>query len=82
MPVPEPPDPAVQELLGLLTVARAQLRTARTDLIRAQRLNEYVSAPASMTVRVMLRTRAFAVDVWADEVRALEEHARSMGLQP
>lgn len=80
LPLPEPPAEDVQELQQLLTYARAHHNAARVRLARAQQIAGY-SHPSSLLVRVMTRVRAFEADEWAREVAALEEHARSMGLQ-
>ena len=85
LPPVEPPDPAVEELLHALRVARehhagARERLHRVDLMRQQGV--MLGQRDSMTMRVLHAARTFEVELWDAEIDGLLARARELGIQP
>jgi hypothetical protein len=85
MPVPEPPAEDVAELNEQLLVAQHELAEATLRLAWVRDLNErarVLGTGERMRARVMTRVREVAVAAWSEELEALQERARKLGLQP
>lgn len=85
MPVPEPPAEDVAELNEQLLVAQHELAEATLRLTWVHDMAErgrVLGTPELMRLRVMTRVREVAVQAWAQELEALQQRARTLGLQP
>ena len=80
LPPAEPPADDVDQVLELLRIAREQLQGAGWRLDRVAYLRALGERDA-MALRVLIRSREHEAELWAGEVRALEERARALGLQ-
>ena len=79
LPLPEPPAEDVDQVVRLLRIAREQLEGAGQRLARVVPLTARGERDA-MALRVMTKVREYEAQLWAEEVRALEERARALGL--
>lgn len=85
LPLPEPPDDDVDQVVELLRIAREQLDGTQERLARVQHWTERGLRQGyrdQMVTRVLLATREREAELWAAEVAALESRARSLGLRP
>lgn len=81
LPPAQPPAPRVDQVLEQVRVARDHRAMAFRRLVKVR---EYVALELGdpMVLRVMLQAREYEAQLWADEITALEERAKRMGLQP
>lgn len=87
LPLPEPPHEDVAALNELIVAAQHELGEAQLRLAFVRDLNERAQfAPPIgselMRRRVMTRVREVAVAAWSEELEALQQRARALGLQP
>lgn len=85
MPAPGAPGPEIAEVLEDLETARQQLAGAGERLQRTNAMADRghtLGHRDVMVLRVLIRSREFEAQCWAEEVRALEDRARALGLQP
>lgn len=84
MPMPEPPDQRIGEVIELLQTARERLHSAQERLLWVDGLRRQgtrLGHRDSMTLRVLEGIRAHEVDLWVAEIEQLVEQARALGLQ-
>lgn len=85
LPAPgDPPARDVDEVLELLRVARVEHghSAARLQRVRAWAADPMNADADRMKFRVTGAARAHEVQLWADEITALEARARRLGLRP
>lgn len=85
LPPVEPPDPAVEEVLYALRVAKEQLAGARERLLRVSQMRDRgisLGQRDSMTLRVIHAARTHEVELWDAEIDGLLERAHALGIQP
>jgi hypothetical protein len=85
LPLPEPPDPAVEEVLHALRIAREQHAGARERLLRVDQMRQrgvQLGQRDSMTLRVIHAARTHEVELWDAEIDGLLARARELGVQP
>jgi hypothetical protein len=85
LPLPEPPAEDVADLNAQLLIAQHELAGARVRRERIRDLMERgpaIGTGEQMRARVLNRIREFEVIAWSEELDALRQRARQLGLQP
>jgi hypothetical protein len=83
MPLPQPPAEDVVDLNEQLLIAQHELAGATVRMAKIRDLMERgpaIGTGSQMRARVLYRVREAETVAWAEELEALQERARAMGL--
>jgi hypothetical protein len=84
LPLPEPPAEDVADLNAQLLIAEHELADATVRMARIRDLMERgpaIGTGEQMRARVLTRVRELEVTAWAEELDALRQRARALGLR-